>query len=158
MDRELKKVGLLAALLLIGACADDSERAHDGALKDGTPQDSTPIGDVGSACKLNIMDSGSTPAVQLSSQSLDCSSRVCIQYPSKGSQPMCTRICDRASDCPGPGKVATCKGGFSCVVAVTIGSLKCCRMCICTAHLIQSLVNKNKAACTGYTPDCPELK
>lgn len=115
--------------------------------------------DVGIPCSISAGsgDAGTT-GTKVNSQALDCRSRLCIYAPAAKSQPLCTRICENEDDCPEAGDIETCKAGFACVVAQTVGSLKCCKMCVCKEYLKGVDAGSATAACANYTPDCPELE
>ena len=131
---------LLAALaLLLPACAEE----------------------VGYPCTLKSgPDSG--VGVQVLSQATDCRSRLCIYVVGDSeAKPLCTRICKSDDDCPkfDKNREHLCPTDFVCVVGMTSGALKCCKMCVCKKYLPDlATYNKNmQQTCAGITPNCPKL-
>jgi len=114
--------------------------------------------DVGIPCNIGGGSFDGGGQIRVNSQALDCRSRLCIFYPAATAQSMCTRICENEDDCPEAGEIETCEPGFSCVVGQTVGSLKCCKMCVCKKYLTGVDAGGAAAACAGFTPDCPELE
>ena len=82
----------------------------------------------------------------------DCFERVCVQAASQGQRSgMCSRACDTDGDCPGPNEA--CPTGYSCRVAVEVGSLHCCTLCLCDRFVTSTFVSQSCAA--RRNPACP---
>ena len=89
---------------------------------------------IGRACNTNApADAGSGSGVSIiSSPSLQCPSRVCIQP--EGATPedaMCTAFCNTDDDCSDSDPGTTCKKGFVCAWPTTAGPFCCQKMCVC---------------------------
>ncbi len=93
----------------------------------------------------------------VNSQSLMCRSRLCIYFPAASAQALCTRICSSEDDCPGANEIETCSTGFACIEAQSVGSLKCCKMCVCKKFIQGVDAGGSSSACQNFTPNCPEL-
>lgn len=116
--------------------------------------------DVGIPCEIaNIDPDAGSSSSQVNGQAMDCRSRVCLFYSGSGSRPMCTKTCDKDSDCPGPGEIETCPNNerFVCVPAVQTGSLKCCKMCVCKAFVSEEARKKLESDCASVSTNCPKL-
>ncbi len=89
---------------------------------------------IGRACNTNApADAGAATGVSIiSSPSLQCPSRICIQpagAPAEAS--MCTASCATDDDCSNADPGTTCKKGFVCAWPTTAGPFCCQKMCVC---------------------------
>ena len=91
-----------------------------------------------------LCDIGEDPlpgAAVVSSPSLDCVTRTCLQVPvegqpgGSGTKGMCTAACDTNEDCT---KVpeSPCNSEFVCAVAVTVGPYCCEKLCVCKDYIV----------------------
>ncbi|MCC6747682.1 MAG: hypothetical protein IT371_08500 [Deltaproteobacteria bacterium] len=88
-------------------------------------------------------------------QALDCRSKLCMRYGATGSTPMCTKSCAQDSDCPDA--TDTCAQGFKCVHSVGVGTLKCCKMCVCR-RFISGDTDPLANSCANVSNEkCPSL-
>jgi len=118
--------------------------------------------EVGYPCEIpqGSVDTGA--GVQVLSQATDCRSRLCIYVAGgTGNRPQCTEICETDDDCPkySDDRAHLCKDDYVCVVGMTSGALKCCKMCVCKKYL-PNLTTYNKQmqdTCAGITSNCPKL-
>lgn len=118
--------------------------------------------EVGYPCEITTGGADSGVGVQVQSQAVDCRSRLCIYVVGdSNSKPLCTAICETDDDCPkyDEGRAHLCPDDFVCVVGMTSGALKCCKMCVCKAYLpnLESYRDRMDETCAGFTPNCPEL-
>jgi hypothetical protein len=103
--------------------------------------------DIGYPCQISSADAG---RVALTSPANDCQERVCVHAGRGQRHGMCTRPCAADGDCPGPAE--TCPEGFSCRHATPVGTLWCCKVCICDRYptdpgVAQSCAGKGNPAC-----------
>jgi hypothetical protein len=91
--------------------------------------------DVGVPCKLDLeVQIEEEPSPVFKTPAMECRSRICLAMSGiKDAKPLCTRPCESNSDCPDG--MDTCKEGFSCIIPVQMGSLSCCKMCVCNRFI-----------------------
>ncbi len=128
--------------------------------------------DVGTPCDVGKISAKQT--IQLNPQAMMCKSRLCIHIQGdKDAQPLCTRICDKDSDCDfayideaivgkDPNDPGICDTGFVCKYATSVGGLSCCKMCVCKRFYESSNDKLTQKACeekvaSDGAPDCPSL-
>ena len=98
---------------------------------------------IGRPCNTNV-DAGAQASslAILSSPSLECPSRICLQpIPAGGGNlsvaqqlmegAMCTAGCSTDDDCSDSDPGTLCKGGFICTWPTTSGPFCCEKMCVC---------------------------
>jgi hypothetical protein len=88
---------------------------------------------VGRLCDLGSASPPPPGTNVIASPSLDCVSRTCLLYPP--AQAMCTAECSTADDCDRVPE-SPCLTGFTCGVAVTVGSFCCRKFCICKDFIV----------------------
>lgn len=115
--------------------------------------------DVGIPCTVGKINA--EIPIQLNEQALQCRSRLCIYIKASAAQSLCTRICEKDDDCPGPNEINTCPEGFACRYGTSVGGLSCCKMCVCKKFLATA-PSTIESSCKekigkGFSPDCPEL-
>ncbi len=151
---------VLLASLLLSACGENDVGIPCGqCTSKGSPckKDAdccSPLACQGGTC---VVPEGASPTPQITSNALDCRSRLCLTYGDPNDDqriPLCTKICESDDDCPSSG--ANCPGNerFVCRVGVEIGALACCKMCICKFFVGSDTA---PSSCSGKTPNCPTL-
>jgi len=95
---------------------------------------------IGRPCVTNApVDAGDVTATSIiSSPSLQCPSRICIQPAAMGPVPnaqdegaMCTATCNTDDDCQNTDPGTKCTKGFVCAWPTTAGPFCCQKMCVC---------------------------
>jgi hypothetical protein len=107
--RRLAPHAALLGLLLAAACTP-------------SPAIGGPCDPVAPAANLNT--------TTVNAPALECAGRTCVQM--NGGQAFCSAECSQPEDCQeiSPGGT-TCRGGFTCAVAVQAGPYACRRFCVC---------------------------
>jgi hypothetical protein len=98
---------------------------------------------IGRPCNINVADAGASggSVAILTSPSLECPSRICIQPAPGGSTlskdqqlaegAMCTAGCSTDDDCSDSDPGTLCTKGFICTWPTTSGPFCCQKMCVC---------------------------
>ena len=98
---------------------------------------------IGRPCNTNVMDAGASGGslAIITSPSLECPSRICIQPAPEGSTlgkdqqiaegAMCTASCSTDDDCSDSDPGTLCTKGFVCTWPTTSGPFCCQKMCVC---------------------------
>jgi hypothetical protein len=93
---------------------------------------------IGRKCVTNADAGASTETTIISSPSLQCPSRICIQPSPMGPVPtasdegaMCTSLCNTDDDCTDTDPGTPCMKGFVCAWPTTAGPFCCQKMCVC---------------------------
>lgn len=93
---------------------------------------------IGRKCVTNADAGASTETTIISSPSLQCPSRICIQPAPMGPVPtaadegaMCTAFCNTDDDCTDTDPGTPCTKGFVCAWPTTAGPFCCQKMCVC---------------------------
>jgi hypothetical protein len=97
---------------------------------------------IGRPCNTNVPDAGATGGgiSILTSPSLECPSRICLQAAPEGvtsadeqakEGAMCTASCSTDDDCSDGDPGTLCKKGFICTWPTTSGDFCCQKMCVC---------------------------
>ena len=106
--------------------------------------------DVGVPCRAVATGEGDTESgADVNSSAMDCRSRLCLFYGGLAeSIAMCTRVCGNDGDCPN--KTDSCTEGFTCIPATRVGSIPCCKLCVC-----KRFVTGSNAAVVSYCEQNP---
>jgi hypothetical protein len=97
---------------------------------------------IGRPCNTNVADAGVTGGrvAILTSPSLECPSRICLQAAPQGTGSadeqaaegaMCTTGCSTDDDCSDSDPGTKCTGNFICTWPTTTGNFCCQKMCVC---------------------------
>ena len=99
---------------------------------------------IGRPCNTNVADAGASGGkiAILTSPSLECPSRICLQAALGGTESAedqakvgatCTASCSTDDDCSDSDPGTLCQHGFVCTIPTTTGSFCCQKMCVCHA-------------------------
>jgi hypothetical protein len=119
---------------------------------------------IGRVCSLDTSDAGTTgtgTTAEFNGEAVECPTRICL-LPAGDKQPgigpLCTAGCSSDDDCS-DGETSSaktqCHTGFTCMVATTVGSFCCERLCVCRDFIDTTIkgYNATPVACnSGQTP------
>jgi hypothetical protein len=114
---------------------------------------------VGRLCFIGSSIDGGVPETIVASPALECQSRVCLHLAESQAMDLCTAECGSDDDCD-TSPESPCKGGFACMIPVTVGSFCCKKLCVCKDYLtIPDGGVIDPAACdpTNATNECCNL-
>jgi hypothetical protein len=124
---------------------------------------------IGRVCSLDTADAGA-PTTGTSStiqgQAVECPSRICLlpqMQQQTNTGPLCTATCSSDDDCS-DGETTSdnnspqCKHGFACIVATTVGSFCCEKMCVCKDFIDTTTdFHKVPTVCTPGMSTCQNV-
>jgi len=87
---------------------------------------------------------GSVVGILINPGADECPSQLCLIQPSGGA---CTAWCDSDGDCVAAAGQKSCRSGFACAVAMTVGTFACEKACLCRDDLVDGV---NRDSLTGH--------